>query len=393
MNAYRVTGALATLVFAALFGWVVYLTFTGAGDPRVAPTGGPLGAAQGDDLPTGEQAYQALSARTALQRWRQTEADFPGRGTSEAVSGAPIESGAPRGTPDELAQRWSEADPQTREVLRERGFLAGVVAYPGAVNDVLEQPAGRLWRARHNLGVNLTGGWVIFGVGLALSAFLLLHGRVRTREAYEGRSVQRFNLFERSNHWMVAVSFILIALTGLLLLYGQFGLKPLMDVQTYADLAAASAWAHMVLAVPFVLGVATMFALWLRHNLITRRDLAWLRRGGFIGDPDKQPAAPKFNAGQKLIFWLVVLGTLLLLASGVTLMLPFFWTGYDGMQLVQLAHAVGGLLMIGVIIAHIYIGTIGMERAIDAMWSGQVDRAWAREHHRLWVDRLEGRDA
>jgi formate dehydrogenase subunit gamma len=78
-------------------------------------------------------------------------------------------------------------------------------------------------------------------------------------------------------------------------------------------------------------------------------------------------------------------------ASGITLMFPFFWTDVQGMQWVQSVHAVVGLLMIAVIIGHIYIGTVGMVGAFDAMWSGKVDRNWAKEHHRLRVAELEGR--
>ena len=80
--------------------------------------------------------------------------------------------------------------------------------------------------------------------------------------------------------------------------------------------------------------------------------------------PLRQPKAPgqaRFNAGQKIVFWGVVLGAVALLASGLTLMFPFYWLGMDGMQWTQLIHAAVGLAMIALIIGHIYIGTIGMK--------------------------------
>jgi formate dehydrogenase subunit gamma len=90
------------------------------------------------------------------------------------------------------------------------------------------------------------------------------------------------------------------------------------------------------------------------------------------------------------VFWGVLLGGIAVLASGVTLMFPFHWFGYDGMQWAQLIHALVGLLMVALIIGHIYIGTVGMEGAVDAMWSGRVDRNWAKEHHDLWYESIAG---
>jgi formate dehydrogenase subunit gamma len=389
LNAYRIGGALFALLFGALLVWVVWLTFAGLED-RVEPTGGVMGAAESDDLPVGEEAYQALANRTQLQSWRQTDHRFPGQGETEEVTGTSIRvGGTPRGEPGALVNRWMDPTAVDPQLVRERGFLEGTVAYPGDVNRVLQQPAGRVWRARHNQPVSLAGGWIVFGVGLLLAAFLFLHGRVVTKEPYEGRTVQRFSLFERANHWMTAIAFVLLALSGLVLLYGQYLIKPLTGAEFYGDFALWNVWAHMVLAVPFVLGVVVMLLLWTRQNLFGKLDWQWVKTGGFLGNPETAPPQPRFNPGQKLVFWGVVLGMLVLLATGVTLMFPFFWTGYDGMQLVQLVHAVAALLMIALIMGHIYIGTVGMERAIDAMWSGQVDRAWAHEHHRIWLERLD----
>jgi formate dehydrogenase subunit gamma len=141
----------------------------------------------------------------------------------------------------------------------------------------------------------------------------------------------------------------------------------------------------MALAVPFVLGVLVMIALWTRQNLPERLDWQWLKRGGgFLDDSPDKPPARRFNTGQKIVFWAVALGGLFLTATGIALMFPFYWSGYTGMQTVQVLHAAAALLMIGLIIGHIYIGTIGMVGAFQAMWSGRVDRNWAEEHHSLW---------
>ena len=105
------------------------------------------------------------------------------------------------------------------------------------------------------------------------------------------------------------------------------------------------------------------------------------------------PPASRFNAGPKLIFWAVVLGGAALSVSGIYLLFPFYFAGMEGMHLAQYVHALAGVVMIAVILAHIYIGTLGMEGAYDAMGTGEVDLTWAEEHHSAWVEKEQARTA
>jgi formate dehydrogenase subunit gamma len=140
----------------------------------------------------------------------------------------------------------------------------------------------------------------------------------------------------------------------------------------------------------FALGVTLMLVMWVHRNLPSRLDLNWLAKaGGFFNDSPDNPPARKFNAGQKLIFWSAILGGLVMIATGVNLMFPFFWLDINTMGWVMLAHAIVAPLLIAIFIGHIYIGTVGMQGAIDAMWSGWVDRNWAEEHHDLWLAELD----
>jgi formate dehydrogenase subunit gamma len=169
---------------------------------------------------------------------------------------------------------------------------------------------------------------------------------------------------------------------------------------------------HNYLAFAFMAGVALVFVLWVAQNLPNRHDIKWLVRGGGLFTRGSHPPAKKFNAGQKIIFWLVVIGTISVSLSGIALMFPYETAfmaktfavlnlvGFDlstdisplrEQQLNQLWHAMVGVAFIVIIMAHIYLGTIGMEGAFDAMGSGQVDLNWAREHHGLWVEELEGK--
>src|SRR3546814_3150521 len=118
---------------------------------------------------------------------------------------------------------------------------------------------------------------------------------------------------------MTATSFILLAITGLILLYGKIFLKPLFGAGAYSALATGSAYVHIAFMVPFVLGVIIMIVVWIRQNVVTGFDMHWLARfGGFLSPSSDNPPARRFNAGQKLVFWGVVLGGVLLTISGIT---------------------------------------------------------------------------
>jgi formate dehydrogenase subunit gamma len=322
------------------------------------------------------RALAILGERTALQT--DTNRQPPSSENESLVFQPGVTNG------EGLARSWLQT-PGDQQLLTPPRNVFGQSSLPYRNASVLEQPGGRDWRSGRNDPLRFGGSWLIFGVGLGLALFLLARGRVRIVEGRSGDTVPRFSAIERANHWMTASAFVIMALTGLVVLYGRPVLLPLIGENGLGRIASWSGWLHMSAAVPFVLGVIIMVVLWLRENLITRLDLAWLRRfGGFLNDDPHKPSARRFNAGQKLVFWGVLLGGIATLASGVTLMFPFHWFGYEGMQWAQLMHAVVGLLMIALIIGHIYIGTVGMEGAVDAMWSGRVDRNWAKEHHDLW---------
>lgn len=333
-----------------------------------------------------------LKDRTAMQRWRQASGPSPDKQPPADATGSGEKLIFRPGVDDPagMVRSWQQNEPGT-DIMRPSENVSGTSSLPYPEANSFEQPGGRTWRAAHNDQVRYGGGWIIFGIGLTLAMFLLYRGRIGLEKGFSGKTVERFNAFERANHWLTASAFILMALTGLVLMYGKPLLLPLVGHDAMGTIALASAWLHMASAVPFVLGVIVMIAIWVVDNIPRQEDWTWIKQGGgFMSDDGPHPPARKFNAGQKLVFWGVILGGLALLASGVTLMFPFFWFGYDGMQIAQTSHAVIGLLMITLIIGHIYIGTVGMKGAFDAMWSGQVDREWAREHHSIWYQGIGG---
>lgn len=277
--------------------------------------------------------------------------------------------------------------------LQGGAHMGGRVSIPDYKASVLQQPQGRDYREFRETYLPWIGGIAVLGMILALAAFFFTRGRIRLDHSEEsGRKILRFNAFERFTHWLTALTFIALAVSGLNYIFGKRLLLPLIGPEAFAAWSQYAKFVHNYLSWPFMIGLLIMIVVWLRDNIPDRTDVTWLRQGGgLIGDG--HPPARRFNAGQKLIYWSVALGGLALSASGIVMLFPFSAADVNGMQLAQYIHATVGVLLIAVMIAHIYIGSLGMEGAYDAMGSGEVDLAWARTHHSLWVEEQQAKTA
>jgi formate dehydrogenase subunit gamma len=267
-----------------------------------------------------------------------------------------------------------------------QGDLHGRVSIPDQKSAMLIQPEGREWREFRNGTLKTVSAVVLLGMVAALVVFYVVRGKIRIDAGPSRNRIRRFNGLERFAHWITAASFLVLALTGLNLVFGRWLLLPLLGPEAFATMTVYGKLAHNFLSFPFVLGIVLMLLIWVRHNIPNGGDIAWIKAAGGLFSKGKHPPAKKFNAGQKLIFWMVVAGGGVVAASGYMLLFPFYLTDVGGMQLAHLVHAVLSVLLIAGIISHIYIGSVGMEGAFDAMGSGQVDVNWAREHHSLWLE-------
>ncbi len=309
-----------------------------------------------------------------------------------AFAGDTLAQGTGGGNTQNIVQGQSSgANPTARSVTEEQLFqqldkLTGRVSIPDGKAAVLQQPQGREYRAYHESTLPWIGGIVILGMLVALAAFYFTKGRIMMEPDEEsGRKILRFNTFERFTHWLTATCFIVLAISGLNYIFGKRLLMPLIGPDAFAAWSQWAKFAHNYLSWPFMLGVLFMLVVWIKDNLPDRTDIAWLKAGGgFLSG--KHPPARRFNAGQKGIFWSVVLGGIAMSVTGIIMMFPFSYTDIGGMQLSQIIHGTLGVILIAILIAHIYIGSLGMEGAYDAMGSGEVDLAWAKVHHRLWVE-------
>jgi formate dehydrogenase subunit gamma len=273
-----------------------------------------------------------------------------------------------------------------RELLKELNKIQGRSSLPDARTRVLEQPAGRDWRQFHQVTLRWVAAISILGMLAVLILFYLIRGMVRIENGRSGRTLVRFNAFERFVHWMTASCFIVLALSGLNITFGRELLTPLFGPEMFATWSQWAKYAHNYLSFPFTLGVVLMFLMWIAWNIPSGTDLRWLKEGGGIVGKNHPPAR-RFNAGQKAIYWVVVLGGAAAAITGYLLMFPFYATDVSGMQLAQMIHGIVGVVFIAIMLAHIYIGTIGMQGAFEAMGNGDVDVNWAQQHHSLWLEK------
>lgn len=318
------------------------------------------------------------------------------------------------GPPPAFAQKAVDQPPNARgkasasdEWRAIKGGIQGDVSLPNKQAGVLIQP-GQTFREWRNGPLYRYGLWTIGGMIVVLAIFFAVRGRIRLESGWSGRLVERFTGLERFTHWLTATAFIVLGLTGLNMLYGRYVLLPLMGHSGFSWLTRVGKVSHDYAAFAFMLGIVLMFVLWVGQNLPRRVDWEWLKAGGGMFRRGSHPPAEKFNAGQKILFWLVILFGISVSLSGLALLFPFTFSWFSGTfaflnlfglhlptdlaplqetQLSQLWHAAVALLFVAVIVAHIYIGTLGMEGAFEAMGSGKVDANWAREHHRLWAAR------
>jgi formate dehydrogenase subunit gamma len=270
-------------------------------------------------------------------------------------------------------------------LLQQAPRIEGRIDIPDKKASVLMQPAGREWDYFHEVILHWLGAIVILGtiVLLALAYFVL--GRIRMSSGRSGRKIVRFSGFERFSHWLTAVSFVLLGLTGLNITFGKLVLLPVIGPEAFSTFAQSAKYVHNFVSFSFVVGLVLIVALWIRDNIPRKVDIDWVKQGGgFI--KSKHAPAGRFNAGEKLVFWFALGAGAAVIVSGYFLLFPFYLTNIAGMQIAQVVHAVVAVLFVAVILGHIYVGTLGIEGAFEAMGTGEVDLNWAKEHHDLWLE-------
>lgn len=354
----------------------------------------------------------AQTLEDIMARQRGEPVELPSRDADSAAGAAAALVG-------QLGTRGGSSDSDLWSGLRQ-GSADITSTNRGPASTVLIQDNGMAWLTFREGPLLTYGLYTLGGTIGALVLFFLLRGRIKIDGERTGRTIQRFKGIERFGHWLLATSFIILGITGLIVLAGRKFLIPWMGHESYALIAVGSKWVHNNISWAFMLALVIIFVTWVWHNLPDRTDLYWIIRGGGILGGG-HPPAKKFNAGQKVIFWsCIVLGGSISV-SGISLLFPFEFpmfaptfeklnafgipqalgfgelrtvlAPHEEMQLASAWHAMVSFALMAIILAHIYIGSVGMEGAFDAMGSGEVEEQWAREHHSLWVEEVEAKRA
>jgi len=319
------------------------------------------------------------------------------------------------GIAQQLGTLGGASDPELWRAIR-FGDANVTASNAGAGATVLVQDGGMTWLSWRDGPLKTYGGNLLLIMLIALTLFYLTRDKIMIEGEKTGKKIKRFGAVERFGHWLLAGSFILLGITGLVSLFGRTTLLPLLGKENYAAFALDLKWVHNNVAWAFMIGLVLITVMWIVHNIPNRHDVVWLLKGGGLFSKGSHPPARKFNAGQKIIFWMVVLLGTSVSLTGLSLLFPFelpmfaatfeklnaiglpqvmglgelntALAPHEEMQFAQLWHSIVAFVMMAVIIAHIYLGSIGMEGAFDAMGSGEVELQWAKEHHGLWVDEV-----
>jgi len=249
---------------------------------------------------------------------------------------------------------------------------------------VLVQSEGEEWRSIRNGPVSWYGGiLVLVGLG-ATVLFALLRGQVKIEGGRSGRRIPRFTMAERSIHWFVAAVFILLAGSGLIILFGRYVILPVIGPTAFGAVASAAMQGHNLFGPLFIFGILAMLAVYAVDNIFQAADAKWIIKGGSLFGAH----APswKYNFGEKTYFWLVVFTGLVLSATGILMEFPTLTETLQYLQLANILHGIAAVLVIALAVGHIYLGSIGVEGALEGMTAGTVDENWAREHHDLWAE-------
>ena len=308
-----------------------------------------------------------------------------------AQAQAPTQSEIEQQRQRQVTQPGNNA-PMWREV---RSGEAGYSSLPGREMGVLVQSAGETWRQIRNGPVTFYGGWLVVIVCLIMAALYFGRGPVKLHDKPTGRMLVRFSSFEQVVHWCTAISFVVLGLSGLIMLFGKHVLLPVFGYTLFAWLAALSKNLHNFVGPFFIVSVLAMILIWLRDNLPRSYDWQWFGRvWGFFMRGEHIPSG-RFNAGEKAWFWIGVVGLSVVVAwSGVILLFPNFDQTRSVMQEAWVWHVVAAIIYIAMSLGHIYMGTIGVEGAYGNMRTGYTDETWAKEHHSIWYDEVKsGRGA
>ena len=354
---------------------------------------------------TGMIKRALIGATLALGLLAGAQAQAPAAAPAEAVPKgppagfvAPAEPAADESNAVRAKTQPGNNAPMWRSV-RESGTQPGFISLPGAEKGVLIQSfvqypgtkfttAGEAWRQVRNKWIVPYGGSLLLIAVATLALVYFTKGPFGSPPRDTGRKIERFTPYERVLHWSTAATFSVLGISGIVLAFGKFFMLPVLGATLFGWLSYALKTAHNFAGPLFAVSLVLFSIKFLADNLPRAGDLNWLMKlGGMFGG--HHVPSHRFNAGEKIVFWMggIVFG-IVIVVSGLVLdgLVPGFGETRSGMQISHIVHAVTSMLMMALFIGHIYMGTLAVPGAMDAMRTGFVDESWAKEHHELWLD-------
>ncbi|WP_333844910.1 formate dehydrogenase subunit gamma [Limnohabitans sp.] len=343
-----------------------------------------LSAVAQDKAPAAALAVQSVN----IQDVKPDASDAPGyaeqnnaqRGQVQPGNNAPMWRAVGAGADGYTSLPKSEAP--------EAGVLIQpFVQYPGSRLTT----AGEAWRqVRNNWIIPYGGALILIALG-AVGIFYWRKGMIMLHGKPTGVEIERFTPFERSAHWSNAITFVILAISGIVMAFGKYFMQPIIGDTLFGWITYLLKNAHNFAGPVFAVSLTVVFFTFLKDNWPSKEDWTWIiKAGGLFGGAEVP--SHRFNAGEKVVFWGGVFGLgLVVVASGFVLdkIVPFLVYERGTMQIAHMIHAVATLLMMAMFIGHIYMGTVGMQGAYKAMRTGYVDETWAKEHHELWHDDIK----
>ena len=275
-----------------------------------------------------------------------------------------------------------------REVRQRDGAVTGISQVKSPEANVLVNVSGESWRQfRMNTLIPKAGAAFLI-VLLIIGIFRLLRGRIMLEGGRSGLKILRFTTSQRFAHWTTAILFVILGITGIVLLLGRKFLIPIFGPEGFGNIAATAKFLHDYLGPVFMFSLIYLFFMFVRGNLPSFKiDLQWILKGGGLFGGHAH--ADRYNAGEKVWFWIASIGGLVAIVSGMVLDFPIFGQTRATMEFYHMVHSIAGVVLIFVAIGHIFLGTAAMEGTFEVMKTGYCDANWAKEHHDVWYEKVK----
>ena len=340
-----------------------------------------LAASQVDAQSSVRPPDSAVNTGITAPLGEESDADV-WRHLKQGGSGAPAQIGdtplpmAP-GRPQNIAQTFMD------EITAPQNTTTSTSGAPRVM-----QVLGEEWRLLRRDVILPYSGWVLVAVLALIALFGIVRGKIKIRGGRSGKYIFRFSMAHRIAHWFLASSFILIAISGLVILLGRPVLVPIIGKDANAVLTSAMLQGHNLFGPVFILSLLVVIFKFMKGNFFQWADAKWIiKGGGLLGG---HASSHHYNFGEKTWYWVVVIVGLIMSATGLLLLFPWVTDVLAWHQLSTVLHAGGAILMISFALGHAYVGSIGMEGSLDSMLRGEVDENWAKEHHDLWYEEVTG---